>query len=265
MKNTSPISNILRISIIQYKPAWEDKQKNLTLLERIIQPLSGQADLMVLPEMFSTGFSMKPAKLAETMNGHTMEWLAQSSVDLNAAITGSLIVREGERFYNRLIWVTPGGKVEYYDKRHLFRMGEEHLHYSAGNRRLVVAFRGWRICPLVCYDLRFPVWSRNRMDYDLLLYVANWPEPRRDVWKTLLQARAIENQCYVAGVNRIGTDGRQIQHAGDSMIIDPRGRVISQIEPYTAGVSIISLSLDELRLFREKFPVHLDADNFFIT
>ncbi len=256
------MTNELTTPIIQPDVFWEDKDKNRRMFDEIIGRLSQTTDLIILPEMFSTGFSMQPSLMAEHMNGPTIRWMGEIAREFNAVVTGSIIISEKNKFLNRLIWMPPDGNLKYYDKRHLFRMGEENQKYSAGNRKLITNWKGWRFRPLVCYDLRFPVWSRNRNDYDMLIYVANWPEVRRKVWKNLLVARALENQAFVIGVNRVGIDGRDISYAGDSMIVDPRGNIVSRISVCDESVKTINLSLIELISFREKFPAHLDADDF---
>jgi predicted amidohydrolase len=251
----------LRVTMIQADLAWQDPATNRRNLAAHFRGLAGHTDLIVLPEMFTTGFSMETASLAETMAGATVAWLREESAAVGCAITGSLIVEEGGRHYNRLVWATPDGGFSHYDKRHLFRMAREDQHYAAGDRRLVVTLKGWRVCPLVCYDLRFPVWSRNRGDYDLLLYVANWPQRRAHAWSTLLKARAIENLCYVAGVNRIGKDGNGATYAGDSVVLDFLGQLLSS-EGGGDRVETTVLDLESLRSYRASFPAHLDADRF---
>ena len=228
-------------------------------------------DLFVLPETFSTGFSNTAVATAEGMEGETVTWLRAQALALNAAITGSLQVRDGDQVRNRLLWAEPDGTLRQYDKRHLFRMAREHDHYAAGRDRLIVEFRGWRICPLVCYDLRFPVFSRNRirkdaapsgaLDYDLLLYVANWPAPRHEAWRTLLRARAIENLCYVAGVNRCGVDGNGHSYLGGSALLDALGAPLVECDG-SQRTAQVALSLDAVREHRRRFPAHLDADAF---
>jgi predicted amidohydrolase len=210
--------------------------------------------------MFTTGFSMQAAELAEDMEGPSVEWLRTMAARLGAVVAGSLIVADGG-YRNRLLWARPDGTLAAYDKRHLFRMAREHEHYTAGEERVVVDLYGWRVLPLVCYDLRFPVWSRSRDDYDLALYVANWPAARRYAWSTLLRARAIENLCYVVGVNRVGADGAGIDYAGDSVALDPRGRPLAELGD-AAVVTQVTLSADALREHRRRFPAHLDADAF---
>lgn len=265
--------NDLRVTLVQTPLAWEDASANRTTLENTLADLAGTTDLVILPEMFATGFTMRPKALSEPEFGPSFQWMQAQAKKLNAVICGSMATEAAGKYYNRLYWVRPDGTHSYYDKRHLFRMGEEHAHYEGGNERLIVTLNGWRICPLVCYDLRFPVWSRNASltgetsnhEYDLLIYVANWPKVRRYPWSTLLLSRAIENQCYVAGVNRIGLDGNGIDHSGDSVLVDPKGFVFSTLEPDQAVVETSHLSWEALDAFRQKFPVGLDADRFSIN
>ncbi len=250
----------LIVTLVQQPLAWQDAAANRARFDGLLAPLAGRTDLVVLPEMFSTGFSMQAAALAETMRGPTVEWLRATATRLGAVVTGSLIVDDdGHR--NRLVWARPDGTLAAYDKRHLFRMAREHEHYAAGAARVVVDLHGWRVPPLVCYDLRFPVWSRNRADYDLALYVANWPAARRYAWSTLLRARAIENLCYVVGVNRVGADGAGIEYAGDSVALDPLGQPLAELGA-AAAVTQVTLSAEALASHRRRFPAHLDADAF---
>lgn len=255
------------ITTIQTHLFWEDVQKNLEHFDEKINEIDGPVDIIVLPEMFTTGFTMNPEMLAEQHGGKGLQWMMQKSKEKNCVIVGSISVKENANFYNRLYWAKPGGTYEYYDKRHLFRMGNEDEHYTPGNKKLIINYKGWKICPLVCYDLRFPVWSRNRKDntYDVLIYVANWPEVRSYPWKQLLIARAIENQAYVVGVNRIGEDGNQINHSGDSSIINPRGEIISQTLAHQDKLETTHLSYSYLQDFRKVFPVMLDGDDFEIV
>ncbi|HQR23957.1 MAG TPA: amidohydrolase [Steroidobacteraceae bacterium] len=254
----------LRVTLVQADLAWRDPEANRHRLAAHFRGLAGHTDLVVLPEMFSTGFSMDAAALAEPMDGPTVGWMREEAAAVGCVITGSLIVRDGDRHVNRLVWARPDGSLEHYDKRHLFRMAGEHEHYRPGDRRIVVNVKGWKVCPLVCYDLRFPVWSRNRGDYDLLLYVANWPARRAHAWSALLRARAIENLCYVAGVNRIGRDGNGVAYAGDSVVLDFLGQPVSS-EGAGDRVETAVLDLQSLRAWRESFPAHLDADGFELT
>jgi len=271
----------LTLSLIQADLRWEDKDANRRLLEEKIDALPQPAEVVVLPEMFSTGFSMRPEVLAETMDGPTLDWMKKVAARKKIILTGSLIIQEGGNYYNRLIWMLPNGQFGYYDKRHRFAYAGENEHYTAGNRRLVASVKGWRVLLLVCYDLRFPVWSRQQpatpgtpvagslssdgfsLEYDLIIYVANWPERRSHAWKTLLQARAIENQCYVAGVNRVGNDGNNIYHGGDSMIVDPLGEVLAH-ESKEEALITHALTKERLEEVRSRFPFWKDADHFSI-
>ncbi len=258
----------LSLTLIQTPLHWQDPVANLAMFEEKMWQLEGDHDIVILPEMFSTGFSMRAPELAEAMGLTVFRWMKMQAGRLNAVVTGSYIVKENGNYYNRLVWMRPDGSYEYYDKRHLFRMASEQEIYSAGSERLVTEWKGWRICPMICYDLRFPVWSRNvwknevqRLDYDLLFYVANWPAPRHNAWTSLLRARAIENLCYTAGVNRLGEDGNGMDHLGGSMIFDMKGNELLDLGQGEA-FQTVRLSAEELRNYREKFPAHLDADGF---
>jgi omega-amidase len=284
----------LSVTIIQTSLYWENPTANLANLEEKIAKISTQSDLIILPEMFTTGFTMNVKAVAEPMNFTTFKWMRQQAKQTKAVITGSYIVKEGENYYNRLLWMRPDGTFEKYDKRHLFRMGGEHHHFAGGSERLIVELKGWKICPLICYDLRFPVWSRNfqqeeggkeevkmgkeigdnpipytydlipttpNLNYDILIYVANWPAVRSQVWDTLLQARAIENQSYCIGVNRVGSDEMGLNYTGNSAVIDFKGNPLF----YQKDSEVINnqiLSKQELDDFRTKFPAYLDADEF---
>lgn len=291
----------LKITIIQSELHWENKAKNLAMFSEKIASIKEATDVIVLPEMFTTGFTMNAKTLAEKMDGKTVAWMKEVANRTNAVVTGSIIIEEKVispsgrprgAYFNRLIWAQPDGKVYHYDKRHLFRMANEHETFSSGNSRLIVEWKGWKICPLVCYDLRFPVWSRNKefkvqsskfkVDlqsdnkvrnlehetlnpkpvFDLLIYVANWPEARKEPWCKLLEARAIENQVYVVGVNRVGLDGKEISYSGNSAVIDPKGNAISNITEHQNHIQTIELNREELDDFRAKFPVALDGDDF---
>jgi predicted amidohydrolase len=254
----------LRVTLVQAEVAWQDPAANRRSLAACFRGLAGHTDLVVLPEMFSTGFSMEAEAHAEDMDGPTVGWMREEAAACGCVVTGSLIVRDGNRYFNRLVWARPDGTLEHYDKRHLFRMAEEHRHYTAGTQRLVVEWKGWRVCPLVCYDLRFPVWSRGRNDYDLLLYVANWPERRAGAWAALLKARAIENLSYVVGVNRVGRDGNGASYAGDSVALDFLGQPLSS-EGGGRRVETVVLDRESLEAWRRSFPAHLDADSFELT
>ena len=254
----------MKISIIQNDIVWEDKSSNFTNLGNLISPLNNTIDIVILPEMFNTGFSMNPEQLSESPKAETFEWMKYTAQKGNFGLCGSYIVKEKKHFFNRWVFVTPENECWHYDKRHLFSMAGEDKFFSPGKNRLTFLFRGVRISPNICYDLRFPVWSRSRNDCDLLIYAANWPESRRDAWDTLLKARAIENQCYVAGANRIGIDGEGIKYRGDSMIVNPRGVIIASANPNEEDSITADISMAELSDFRNKFPVQNDADNFSI-
>lgn len=250
----------MRIVIIQPLLAWENRDSNLARLENMISRFNNACDIIILPEMFTTGFTMNTA-LAEPPGGVTFRWMKLLSENGNFGICGSYPVRDGNGCFNRFIFVNPEGTFFQYDKRHLFSIGEEDRYYSKGENRVIFEFRGFRISPYICYDLRFPVWSRNRDEYDLAIYVSSWPAARINVWSTLLIARAIENQCYVAGSNRTGTDGNGIPHNGMSRIVNPKGEILS-----TAGEGeetiYANLSINDLKEFRNKFNVLRDADDF---
>ncbi len=251
----------LRITTVQSALAWEDVEANLAMFSKKLANLAGLTDVVVLPEMFTTGFSMDAPRLAEPMNGRTMDWLASQARLTGAVVTGSFIAQEGIRYFNRLVWMRPDGSFEMYDKRHLFSPAAEHETYTAGQQKLVTEWLGWKICPLICYDLRFPVWSRNVEGYDLLLYVANWPERRSHHWRHLLMARAIENQAYVAGVNRCGTDGTGLYYAGGTAVVDYSGKVLHQVTD-TEDVFTMSISLEMLRNYRGSLQFLADRDEF---
>lgn len=264
----------LRISLVQGATLWRDPAGNRAYYADLMASLHGITDLVLLPETFTSGFSNDAIEDAETMEGPTVAWIKAQAKQLGAAVCGSVQLRTDEgagssHVFNRLLFATPDGGLQTYDKRHLFRYAKEHERYAAGSDRLTVEWRGWRICPLVCYDLRFPVFSRNRydverngqLDYDLLLYVANWPSARAYPWKTLLRARAIENLCFVAGLNRVGTDGNGLHYAGDSAVIDFLGKPISECTDEEV-VSTTTLQAAELAAHRERFPAMLDGDAF---
>jgi omega-amidase len=256
----------LIITGIQTNLHWENKPANLNMLEQKIFSIKEKTEIVVLPEMFSTGFSMQPEKLAETMEGETVQWMKKIVAQKKIILTGSIIIEEEGHYYNRLIWMLPNGEYGCYDKHHRFAFAGEDEKFTAGSKRLIASVKGWKINLLVCYDLRFPVWARQQstkeeLEYDVLIYVANWPEKRIHAWKTILQARAIENQCYVIGVNRTGNDGNDIHYSGESMIVDPMGEVL-----YTKKVEedIFTVTLDKthLQTVREKLPFWKDADEF---
>jgi len=254
----------LHLTLIQPDIAWEQKSANLQQYEAAIAAIIGPKHIIVLPEMFSTGFSMATEKLAEPMDGPSVRWMADIAVKNRCILTGSLIIEEDGKYYNRMLWVQPDGQIGFYDKRHLFAYGHEDKHFTAGEKRLITQVNGWRINLQVCYDLRFPVWARNQGDeYDVLLYVANWPEPRILAWKTLLQARAIENQCYVVGVNRAGIDGKNNKYTGDSSVFGPLGEKIWQ-QSNEPACHTVTLEKEPLREVRTNFPFLNDADKFLL-
>jgi predicted amidohydrolase len=262
----------LTITGVQTNLHWENKKANLQMLEEKILSISQSTEIVVLPEMFNTGFTMQPERFAESMDGETVQWMRKISAKKKVILTGSVTIKERssavkkeEDYFNRLIWMLPNGQCGTYDKRHLFAYGDEDQHYTAGTKRLIASVKGWKINLLVCYDLRFPVWSRQSrsetLEYDVLIYVANWPERRNVAWKTLLQARAIENQCYVVGVNRVGVDGNKIYHAGDSMVVDPVGEIVYHKKD-EEDIFTVTLQSSHLEKIRERFPFWKDADKF---
>jgi omega-amidase len=263
----------LQIALLQTPLHWEAPSQNLNSLEEKLKALPEHTHVTILPEMFSTGFSMNPSSLAETMDGEAVAWMKRLSASQKTILTGSVMIREGEKYFNRLLWVLPNGQLGQYDKRHLFGYAGEDQHYAAGTKRLIASVNGWRVNLQICYDLRFPVWARQRStydeegnfqpEYDLLIYVANWPARRSEAWKTLLRARAIENQCYVVGVNRIGADGNEIDHSGDSLIVGPTGEIVYTAE---SKEELYTTILDPAHLTetRDRFPFLKDADGFMI-
>ena len=253
----------MKVAIIQAPLVWEDANANRTYFKEKIDAL-GQIDLVVLPEMFSSGFTMNPEAVAERHDGMTVIWMQAIARAKHCAVTGSIVISDGQQYYNRLFFVFPSGHYEYYDKRHLFTLAGEHEKYSAGTSRLIVEFMGWRICPLICYDLRFPVFSRNTEDYDLLIYVANWPKPRIGAWDILLKARAVENMSYVVGVNRIGTDQNGHQYSGHSQIVDAMGEYV--VGPsQTEDVLLAEINKETQDLARQKLAFLDDRDVFTVT
>jgi len=258
----------LRITTIQANLHWENADANRAMLEEKISRISLPTDIIVLPEMFTTGFSMNAKQLAEPMNFHTCKWMKNMANKTGALMLGSCIIKEGNNYYNRLIWMEPDGQFKTYDKHHLFSMAGEDKIYSPGETRLIGEWRGWKICPLICYDLRFPVWSRNTLNremnalpYDLLVYVANWPAARDQHWQALLKARAIENQSYVVGINRVGKDGKEIEYCGNTTVIDPKGETVFQAgDKESAETTVLNGEL--LTGWRLKFPAFNDADDF---
>lgn len=256
--------NSLKIALIQSSLHWEAKSTNLDMFAEKISNAKTNQDLIILPEMFSTGFSMKPELFGEEMNGESVAWMRSQAKKSNSVIAGSLIIKQEQSYFNRLIWMRPDGSLETYDKRHLFRLTNEQDHYVAGSERKIVELNGWRINLNICYDLRFPVWSRNRNNYDVLLNVANWPAKRSHPWKTLLRARAIENMCYVLGLNRVGEDGNGYFHSGDSAIIHPDGTALEACS-VREKILYATLSKQDLVDFRERFQFYKDADDFTIA
>ncbi|MHB0775322.1 amidohydrolase [Halomonas sp. WWR20] len=260
----------LRTTLVQADLCWEDPDANCRALETLLAGLgSEQTDLIVLPEMFATGFTMNSREMAEPMeNSARVAWMREQAVTRGCAMTGSIAVHDGDLCFNRMLWATPEGEVRYYDKRHLFRMAGEHERYGMGHERVVVELKGVRLLLSVCYDLRFPVWLRQQaasgehFEYDALICVANWPAPRRHPWRTLLQARAIENLCYVVGVNRVGEDAKGLAYAGDSMLVDFKGEALIDEAPDRSFVKTGVLDREALAQFREKFPAWMDADRF---
>ena len=259
----------LRVSLVQGNTVWHDPAANRGNYAELLAPLAGRSDLIVLPETFTSGFSNEALANAEGMEGPTVAWMRAQAKHLGAVVTGSVQIRDGDGVYNRLLWATPDGGLQHYDKRHLFRMAREHERYLAGRERLTVELNGWRICPLVCYDLRYPVFIRYRFgveaearfDYDLLLFVANWPAARRNAWRTLLRARAMENLTHVVGVNRVGRDGNGLDYAGDSVALDFIGEPLVELGPQVQVANVV-FSAKELADYRARFPAQLDADNF---
>ena len=267
MENPSHLNiGNLKITVFQAYLFWENVDKNLqNLALRLSSGVKEKTDLIVLPEMFSTGFTMNPEALAEEMNGKTMEWMVNIAKKYDCVVTGSIVIKENGKYYNRLIWMTPDYEYKYYDKRHLFSMGKEDEHYTAGNNRVIVELKGWKIRLSTCYDLRFPVWLRNKKEeYDVLLIIASWPDSRTAHWRALIPARAIENQSYVVAVNRVGHDGNQVYHSGHSMCIDPFGNTI-YYKPEDEDLYTFSIGYPELTKIRKNFPFLQDADDFTIV
>lgn len=255
----------LRILIVQQDTVWHNPEANRQRLDELIKA-SERVNLIVLPEMFTTGFSMESKVLAETMDGPTHTWMQEKAYESGAAICGSVIIEKGGEYYNRFLWVNPDGLTITYDKRHLFRMADEHDHYSPGHLNVIIDHLGWKIRPQICYDLRFPVWSRNKLvdglhEYDILLNVANWPEARVAAWETLLKARAIENHAFMVGVNRLGVDGNNVRYSGQSAIYGPKGNTITNLGNQPVA-NVTTLKYADLAHYRQHFPAQLDADNF---
>jgi omega-amidase len=260
----------LSVTLVQADLAWGNIPQNLDHIGSMIKAYPQPMEVVFLPEMFSTGFMMEPNRLAETMDGQAVNWMKHLAAEKKIILTGSLAIKEQGHYLNRLVWVLPNGQMGLYDKRHLFAYAEEDEHYSMGSRRLIASVKGWKINLQICYDLRFPVWARNQIDvngqpeYDILSYVANWPRARSHAWKTLLQARAIENQCYVIGLNRVGKDGKDIDYGGDSMVIDPLGEILYQGSE-KEEIETVILQKSRLDEGRARFPFLRDADQFNIS
>jgi len=256
------MQNELKITSLQVDIAWEHPEANIYKYTEMINSISSDVDLVVLPEMFTTGFSMNPSICAEAMDGKSVAWMQEIASQKQIAIMGTLAIKENKTYYNRLVFVHPSGKIETNNKRHLFSYGGEGKVYSAGKEQLVIDYKGWKICPMICYDLRFPVWTRNTNDYDVLIFMANWPKPRINAWDTLLKARAIENMCYTIGVNRIGADGNQLEYIGHTQSIDMLGTVISDSVENKEMVIESTLNNEELITTRNKFQFLNDRDSF---
>jgi predicted amidohydrolase len=254
----------LSLAIVQTDLVWENPAKNRERIFKKFETINSIVDLIILPEMFTSGFTMNPFQVAEHMDGETVIWLKNIAYNYNTTITGSLVIKEQGNFYNRLLFVHPDGHIDHYDKKHLFTLAGENEVYSAGTKKQIVTYKGWKICPLICYDLRFPVWARNEEDYDLLLYVANWPKPRIDAWDTLLKARAIENMCYCVGVNRIGLDNNNYEYTGNSAVYDYLGKKISSLLPNEDTIDIVKVNKHPLLETRKKLQFLNDRDSFTI-
>ncbi len=251
----------LKITLLQNHILWADIPGNLQHWESQIQNIQNETDLILLPEMFATGFMMHPREEVQEMSGSIVNWMSKMAAQKNVALAGSIIIKENNKTYNRLVFVFPDGKITYYDKRHLFGMAGEDEVYTAGKEKVIIEYKDWKICPMICYDLRFPVWSRNKNEYDLLIYLANWPTKRIAHWRALLQARAIENQCYVAAVNRIGQDGNNLDYCGGSTLIDPAGEIIWQQEDEATNLTF-NINKENIIKIREQLPFLKDQDEF---
>ena len=257
----------MEIALVQAELSWEDNDKNLAHFSRILANING-VDLFVLPEMFNSGFTMNSDNIGQTMQGKAVCWLQKMANEKDAVFVTSLIIIENNKRYNRLVWATPNGVTKTYNKKHLFRMANEHDYFTPGTERVIIEYKGIRFCPQICYDLRFPIWSRNSDGqsklpiYDCLIYVANWPKVRSDAWTSLLKARAIENQAFVVGVNRVGLDGNGIEYSGNSRCYSPKGKRLDKVNSSKEMINIVTINLETLKGFREKFPVSDDADLF---
>ncbi|MBD0830950.1 amidohydrolase [Aestuariibaculum sediminum] len=252
----------LRLALIQSDLVWENPKANRKQFKEKIESIKGEVDVIVLPEMFTSAFTMNATAVAETMDGKTMAWLKEISKSTNAAIMGSLIIKENSNYFNRLVFVEPSGEVAYYNKRHTFTLAGEDKVFSKGNKKIIIDYKGWKICPQVCYDLRFPVWARNVEEYDVLIYVANWPKPRIYAWDTLLKARAIENMCYCIGVNRVGLDDKQNEYCGHTAIYDVLGSPLTPFKPNKEFIEVVSLERNHINYYRNKLNFLDDKDAF---
>ena len=255
------MQNELKIALIQSDLVWENPEQNRKHFSEKIKNISEPVDMIILPEMFTSGFTMNASKVAETMQGETVKWMQRIALKSNAAIVGSLIISEN-KYYNRLLFVEPSGSITYYDKRHTFTLASEDKVFSAGNKKVIIDYKGWKICPLICYDLRFPVWARNIEDYDILIYVANWPKPRISAWDSLLKARAIENMSYCVGVNRVGVDGVNCVYSGRSAVYDVLGHEMTSFESGKEEHQVITLEKRHIQAYRNKLKFLDDKDYF---
>jgi predicted amidohydrolase len=254
----------LKVALIQSEIVWENAEQNRINFSSKINAIKEDVDLIVLPELFSTGFSMNPQPIAETMEGETIIWMKALSIEKQSAITGSIVIKDDNNYYNRLLFVHPSGEINIYDKKHTFTFAGEDKAFASGTKKLIITYKDWKICPLVCYDLRFPVWSRNIEDYDVLLYTANWPTPRMVAWNTLLKARAIENMCYCIGVNRVGSDNLGNKFSGHSGAFDVMGEKISKIHLNKEQIEVVVLDKNHIISNREKFQFLNDRDSFIL-
>ena len=254
----------LKLALVQFDIVWESVAENCWKIEQLVFDCKSEMDILILPEAFNTGFSMNPEKIAETVDGDTITWMKYLASRRNLVVCGSLYIYENGKYFNRFYWVTPKGETQFYNKRHLFSMGGEEQFFTRGDSKIIIEYYGWKIFPQICYDLRFPVWGRNTQSYDLMINVANWPSSRSEIWKTLIKARAIENQCFVAGVNRIGVDGNGIEYTGNSQVIDPKGIKIFKAENREI-IETVTIEYHQLQAFRRKFNTLKDSDEFTIT
>jgi omega-amidase len=258
------VKDLLKIALVQFDIIWESVAENCWKIEQLVFDNKSEIDIIILPETFNTGFSMNIEKVSEPIEGDTLDWMKYLATRRNSVVCGSFFVVEKGKYYNRFYWVEPEGRIFSYDKRHLYSIGSEDKYFSKGNSQIIIEYLGWKIFPQICYDLRFPVWGRNTQSYDLMINVANWPSARSEVWKTLLKARAIENQCYVVAVNRIGIDGKGIEYSGDSQVIDPKGIKIFKAENREI-IETVNLDFHQLHAFRKKFDTLKDGDKFTIS